>query len=462
MNLLSWLPFGANPKEGVQERSVKRPSFGGANHGGSGLSFWASNKFENLLMKLPGYDAEKRAGKLLANSSLASCLKAMSRMLTDAEMVAQRRGPTSKGGKWVNDVDCRLADLIRKPNDFFDTTLLLDAICISYILDGNAYVYKARNEFDEVVELWPLPHYAVTPVREPGADWVSYYEYRSGASKEAVERFSPDDIIHLRDGVDPDNDLLGWSAVKAAIRSICTENEAIDFVNALLHNCGIPSVIISPKDNDDVIDAETGKKIRETWKEKFGGKRRGEPWVQSVAMDVQVLGFDPKSLDMAAIRKIAQSDIAASIGIPAVVVGLLVGLETSTAKASYEEALWQAYVACVVPMLKRIARQISRAIVEDKKVPFGDGAKLRVWFDLSEVSCLGEDQDKLAMRLGKLWEQGLLKLSEARAGLGYLMDASDEDGYQWQLVKSAPAAPPVADPEPEPEEEDDSEPEPAT
>lgn len=446
MNFLSWIPsLGAKAvKPGVDERSVKRPGFSLSGMA-SGATFFATNAFDSILAKLPGYNAEKRVGNLLRNSSFASTLKAMSRMLTDAEVCVQRREPGSKGGKWKNDASNRLADLLQRPNDHFDSTLLLDAISISYILDGNAYIYKARNEFGEVVELWPLPHYAVTPRRLPDSgNWVDFYEYRIGSGKAGVEDIDPRDIIHIRDGVDPENDLLGWSAVKAAIRSICTENEAIDFVNALLHNCGIPSVIISPKNDDGEFDEAQGKMIRQTWKEKFGGNRRGEAWVQSIPLDVKVLGFDPKTLDMAAIRKIAQSDIAASIGIPAVVVGLLVGLETSTAKASYEEALWQAYVACVVPMLKRIASQLTAALVGDKDFPFGVVGKMRVWFDLSEVSCLGEDQNKLSERLGKLWELGVIKLSEIRNGLGFLMADDDEDGYKWQLVKAPANTPPNA------------------
>jgi hypothetical protein len=117
-------------------------------------------------------------------------------------------------------------------------------------------------------------------------------------------------------------------------------------------------------------------------------------------------------------------------------VGLLVGLETSTAKASYEESLWQAYVACVSPMLKRIARQMTRSLVADPVVPFGDPARLRVWFDLSEVRCLGEDQDSLAKRLALLFSEGIIKRSQAQMGLSYQADTS-ADGYFYDLYPGA-------------------------
>jgi HK97 family phage portal protein len=395
---------------------------------GSAWGLWNS-----VVSGLPYYDHSKRVGKLLNNSSLACTIKALTRMLTDAELCAQKRTPTSKGGKWEIAPDHPLAQLLAQPNPYFDSTLFLDAIAISYVLDGNAYVWKARNEYKQVIELWPISHTCIEPIRKDGTEFVDYYEYKIGRGEPL--KIPPEDIIHIRDGVDPENNLKGWSAVKSATADICTENESQQFTNALLFNSAIPSVVITPK-NDNIEDFD-GDKYKRTWKDKFGGNRRGEAWIQDIPLDVQVIGIDPKKLDLSSLRKIAQSGIAAAVGIPAVVVGLFIGLETSTAKASYEESLWQAYVACIIPMLKRITRQITNGLVNDPVFPLGDIAKLRAWYDLSEVSCLQEDQNELATRLAMLFEKNVIKRSEARGPLGFQMAEGEEDGYSSDLNQSS-------------------------
>jgi HK97 family phage portal protein len=411
---------------------LKNLVFPRVGRGSSGAGNGWLSKLVNL-MSGDGYDYETRAGDVWKASSVASTTKALLRMLTDAEICVQKRAPKSKGGQWEIDHEHPLVEVF-EGNPHFDSTQLLDAIAITYVFDGNSYLWKQRSLARRPVALWFINHLqaGVTfePIRpEDGSSFVSHYEYSvNGVTYE----IPVEDVIHIKNGVDPENDLLGWSDLKAELRNICTENEAANYTNAMLHNCGIPNVVITPADDSTGFSDEEGELLRDTFKQKFGGSRRGEPWVQNVALKVEVLGFDPRQMDLSFLRKIAQSGIAAAIGIPAVVVGLLVGLETSSAKASYEESLWQAYVACVLPMLKRIARQLSKALVSDVYAPFGDRKKLRVHFDLSSVACLGEDQDNLATRIVELFDAGVIKRSQAQAAMSYPIDEA-ADGYIYEL-----------------------------
>ena len=379
------------------------------------------------------YDAKTRAGKLHENASVAACVKAMLRMLTDADICAQKRKPKSQGAQWELDWEHSLTELLQNPNPYFDATQLLDYIALWYVFDGNSYLWKQRALSKMIIGLWPLPVDKIWPVRSPdGGQYLDGYHYTVNGETYFIP---PEDIIHIKNGIDPDNELKGWSDVKAQIRNVCTENESSNFINAILHNAGVPNVVISPDPavaNSKIADP---KDFGEKWMEKLTGHRRGEPFVQSVPLRVQQFGFDPKSLDLTVLIKLSQAGIAAAIGIPAVVVGLLVGLETATAKASHEESLWQAYVACIVPMLKRIARQLSKGLVNDRYAPMGDAAKLRVTFDLSEVKCLGEDNDKLAVRMALLYTSGIIKRGQAQSALNFDVDEAADD------YNSAPAAP---------------------
>ena len=58
---------------------------------------------------------------------------------------------------------------------------------------------------------------------------------------------SKDDIIHYRDGIDPENDRFGLSGLSAVLREVFTDNEAATYSAAILRNMGVPSIIVTPK-----------------------------------------------------------------------------------------------------------------------------------------------------------------------------------------------------------------------
>ncbi len=410
--------------------------------GGSGRNDWWTS-----LLTGDKYDYKARAGNPWDNSTVANCTKAMLRMLTDAEICIQTRASKGSGGQWETDWEHPLVELLQNPNPYHDATQLLDLICLSWVFDGSAYLWKERSKAKKVTRLWWLHHDLVQPVRSTdGKQFISHYEYSVNGK---IFIIPVEDIVHLKNGVDPENELKGWSDVKPQLRKICTENEAGNYTNAILHNAGIPNVVIAPEAGAVIKDP---KDLGEKWTEKFSGARRGEPWVQSTPMKVTVIGFDPKSLDLSTLEQSAQASIAASFGIPAVVVGLLVGLKSSGTKANWEESLWQAYVACILPMLKRISRQLTKALVEDKFAPWGKASTVRVWFDLSEVKCLGEDMDALAKRIVLLFEAGIIKRGQAQTALNYPLDKTADEYASPKIAKPTTR-------DEKPVEEDENEPE---
>ena len=232
--------------------------------------------------------------------------------------------------------------------------------------------------------------------------------------------FPVDDIIHLRHHIpNPQNPRLGLSPLRAALREVCTDNEAAEYTAALMRNCGVPGTVMSPKGSDAdgrpyVFEKKQREDLLSTWKQKFTGSSRGEPLISPVPMEVSQFAFNPEQMliDRAALRPEAR--ICSLVGIQPVVIGLSVGLETSTAKASYEDARKAAYESCIVPMQERIARQLDRQLMPDFEAP---GAMFFGW-DRTGISILSPEEQDLYERAGQALRDGFITPNEARALVG--------------------------------------------
>lgn len=70
-----------------------------------------------------------------------------------------------------------------RPNPCYSGTLLLYGLITSFIVDGNGYLLKVRDQLDRIAELWWVPHFMLEP-RWPadGSAYISHYDYRPRAS----------------------------------------------------------------------------------------------------------------------------------------------------------------------------------------------------------------------------------------------------------------------------------------
>ena len=79
---------------------------------------------------------------------------------------------------------------------------------------------------------------------------------------------------------------------------------------------GVPSVIISPKD-EYMLSEEDADQIQRTYMRKVGGSQKGSPLILSGSMSVETLSFSPKDLDIGTLRNVPESRISAVLGVPA-------------------------------------------------------------------------------------------------------------------------------------------------
>lgn len=364
---------------------------------------------------LPGsqFDYRTEAGNLWENSIVLSCIQWIASTFPEAILGCDdnRIDP-----HW--NPDHPAARLIENPNPFYDGSILWAGVVLSLITDGNAYLRKVRSRSGEVVELWYVPSFTIGPVwPKDGSKFISGYVMTVDGKNIPL---AVEDVVHIRHHVsNPQNYRVGLSPLRAALREVCTDNEAAEYTAALLRNSGVPGAMLSPKGTDPdgrpyVFEKKQREDLLATWRQKFTGSSRGDPLVAPIPMEVSQFAFNPEQLliDKAALRPEAR--ICSLIGIQPVVIGLNVGLETSTAKASYEDARKAAYESCVVPMQERIARQLDRQLMPD----FAEPGTMHFGWDRSGITILSPEVEDVYDRAGQAFSRGFITANEARQMVG--------------------------------------------
>jgi HK97 family phage portal protein len=341
--------------------------------------------------------------------------------------------------------DHPLKQLLDTPNPYYAGELLWASTLSDWMISGNGYWLKLRSQGDRVVQLWWVPSTMIEPKwPDDGSAYLSHYEYTPNG--EAI-RLETRDVVHFRYlTLDPSNPRKGISPIASLAREIFTDDEAASYTAAMLRNVGVPPVVISPG-KDARPTKEELEEVKSGFMEKTTGEHRGEPMVMRSETHVQVLGFNPQQMDLRNVRGIPEERVSALYGIPAAVVGLGSGLANSKVGATMSEFREQAYENMITPTQRLLAAELRTQLLPD----FGDPARLRIDFDLSQVRVLQEDQNALYERLNATaW----MTLDEKRSAVG--LPPLERDAGNVLLIPNTVTPTDPADlllpPEPEPAE----------
>ena len=357
---------------------------------------------------LPGasYDYEAKAGPLWQNSAVAIALAWISHNFTQPRLTVQVR----KGDEWIDNPEHRILEALETPNSGYDDDVLWAATILSLKTDGNAYWLKARARNGRV-EYWYLRHWEVKPTwPTDGSTYIDGYVHSVDGKQ---TQLAVEDVIHFREGIDPDNERLGWAALKTCFREVCSDNEANNYVATILRNMGVTSVVISPDSKDDTIDADDRKDIAKSWKEKTTGEERGSAMVFSVPMKIAEVGTSPENMALDKIRQIPEARIFGALGVDPMVAGVSVGTGTRTF-SNLKEANRHSYENCLMPLQKAVVKAIQRQSPEI----IGNRRVERLTWDYTEVSALREDQSELTKRTVMSYQGGIMTKNEARSRVG--------------------------------------------
>lgn len=336
---------------------------------------------------------------------IMACVNWIARTFPEAPIYLRQR---NKDGSWDNLYEHSMLDLLETPNPFYDGLLLQQATIVDFTIDGNAYWRKIRSGANRVVQLWWIPSPLIEPKWEPwrNTEYITHYEYNPGG---LPERVAVEDIVHFRNGLDPNNIRKGLAPLKSLFREVFTDDEAANMTAALLKNLGVPGVVISPKEGQS-MGKEGAQDVKDWFKEMFTGDRRGEPLVMSTMTEVEQFGFSPQQMDLKALRRIPEERISGVLGVPAIVAGLGAGLDRSTF-ANFAEAREMAYESNMIPSQRISGSVIKRQLLNEFE---DDIAGWQVAYDLSEVRVLQEDEAKKAERISKMVTGGFVTVADAQ------------------------------------------------
>lgn len=273
--------------------------------------------------RLPGsrYDYVSAVGDGTRSSTVMAPLLWIGRNFPEAPpMLWERQGNEEEARP-----DHPLPRLLERPNGFYEGPVFWSATVLDYFVSGNAYWLKLRDVGGRPAELWWVPSFLMTPKGDERT-FITHYEYRVDGQMVEIQ---PEEVVHFRHGIDPENPRLGRSPLASVLREVFTDDEAATYTAALLRNGGVPGVVISP-DYDEPIAAEDADATKEYINTQFTGDRRGAPLVMSGRTKVEQFGFSPDQLNLKDLRRVPEERVTAVLGVPAMVAGLGAGLDRST------------------------------------------------------------------------------------------------------------------------------------
>ena len=321
------------------------------------------------------------------------------------------------------DVDKPLPDhpllrLLERPNPFYSGVVLWMATIVDWYANGEAYWLKLRSRGGEVVELWWAPSHTMEP-HGSEETFVTHYVYT--VNGEEVE-LAPSEVVHFRNGLDPEDPKRGVSPLKAVLREIFTDDEAANFTASLLRNMGVPGILVAPDQELAEISEAEAEETKATIKAKFTGDKRGEPIVMTSKTKVEQFGFSPEELVLRELREIPEERVTAATGIPAVVVGFGAGLKRSTF-TNMGEAREMAYENGLIPTQRILAEDVRWQLLPDfEPEPF----EWRFGFDLTRVRVLQDDVYRQNQANDVAIRGGWMKVAEGRRARGLPVTDADE------------------------------------
>lgn len=391
--------------------------FRGGGGGGSSLSY--------LLQPGTGINYALEVGDPWRNAVAYIALSFLARNLVKPELCVYR----DSGKDDAEEVDDHpLVTLLDRPNPYHSYADLIKFTALQYST-GNAYWLKIRGRGKQVVQLYPVPNTLIEPWSTSGTELVEYYRYRPGG--ECYE-LPPSEVVHFKNGIDPDNPALGLSDLGYLLRELATDNALNTMVAAVSRNLGIVGLLVSPKPGE-MISTDDVTAIRDSLVNRTTADNSGKPLVLRGAVDVSRLGWSVEEMELSKLRDAPGERIAAALGFSAMALNLP---SASKTYSNYAESLKSAWHQGVIPVAEAFAEALYHQLLPD----LGDPATERIVYEFDQVEALQEDQNSKWDRVGKAYQTyQVITRAEARKAMGFDAEPERDDVFFAEASGSSSA-----------------------
>ena len=384
-------------------------------------------------------------GNGASNSAVVACLSVLGLSFSEATLIVNFKNEEGMKEEIVNHP---FTNLMRRPNPFMSGDVVQQYIINAMHVSGDAYLLKQKNNAGELVALYPLMPENVEAIGT-SEKLITHYVYEMDDGK--VELDSTE-LVHFKLGLDSQDHKKGFAPLKTVLREIYGDESAGQMATALLANSGVPSIMISPKDEYGLTDEEA-QQITKTYQSKVSGKNKGKPLILSGAMNVEKLSFSPKDLDIGGLRQIPEERISAVLGVPAILAGLGAGLKHATYNNTSE--LREFFTEQkLIPLWRMIAEELTQQVLLSN---YESAQSISAEYNLSDVRALQQDETAKYERLNIGVQGGWITVAEARQEIGLPVNDSQEVYLISNSIMSVPANMQMPEPvaennPPEPEE----------
>lgn len=297
-----------------------------------------------------------------------------------------------------------LLGLLARPNARQAGNRFMEALYGHLMLSGNAYVELVETETG-ARELHLLRPDQVQ-VQCDSRGWPVALQHRTGKVSRRIS-LEQGEALHLT-LFHPLDDVMGFAPLAAAGAALDVHNTAARWNKALLDNSARPSgaLVYAPKDGGNLNDDQFDRLKAELEQGYTGASRAGRPLLLEGGLDWKAMGLSPREMDFLEARNGAARDIALALGVPP----MLLGIPGDNTYANYQEANRAFYRLTVLPLVARIAQDLSAFFSARLN------EELRLWFDADQVEGLAAEREALWRRVG---EADFLSDDEKREAVGY-------------------------------------------
>lgn len=206
------------------------------------------------------------------------------------------------------------------------------------LISGDTYIEKVRDRRGDPLGLKVLDSRTMSVVQDVHGTVLAYIqgaaEFFLGNADEVVV-FDPEEIIHWKLEIDPDNEAFGFSPLEAAIVEAKTDLEAAQSNLSFFKNHSVPPAhfILEPE-----LGEEDEKKVVETLRKYFkGSKNRGKSLAMKGLKEIKSIKLTHEEMQFLEGRLFSMKKVASAYGVPSVLLGHTEGVNFSNHEGQMQD-----------------------------------------------------------------------------------------------------------------------------
>ncbi len=306
-----------------------------------------------------------------------------------------------------------LHKLLERPNPAQSYASWITEMIAFGKLTGNRYIYGIGPETGENINKYTELYIMPSQIMEINSGGIMKPVDSYTIEYNGTYHIPAEQMCHIKD-FNPYFDgsgshLYGQSPLKAGLRSMTTNNEAVESGVKFLQNQTARGILMSDEGDLNEVQAQQLKdKFR---KDHQGSKKAGDIIITPKKLSWVNFGLNASDMSLIEQYNASIKDLCNIYNVPVV---LLNNTESSTYN-NVKEAKKALYQNCVIPELLKIQDELNRWLAP----MYGDN--ICIEYDFSVIPELQEETDKIVDQMSKAW---WLTPNEKRAAMSY---SHDED-----------------------------------